>query len=170
MNLPTTRIQYLERAICSNSESSIGVDKRVISICNPYNCSFIPLVPYSNISFVARTSTGTKESKFKLSPWRNQSFIVSNQLAIPQRNSISAVKWKEHNSTGMYKMNMEVSMQFVDIPLIIVIVPSIFLLLVATMKKRTCKSRVYFVVVDHLIAATSAVLAFLVPKCLDVAY
>ena len=61
-------------------------------------------------------------------------------------------------------------MQFVDIPLIIVIVPSIFLLLVATMKKRTCTSRGYFVVVDHLIAATSAVLAFLVRKFLDVAY
>ena len=61
-------------------------------------------------------------------------------------------------------------MQFVDIPLIIAIVPFIFLLLVTTMKKRTCTSRVYFVVVDHQIAATSAVLAFMVRKCLDVAY
>ena len=67
-------------------------------------------------------------------------------------------------------MNMEVSTQLVDIPLIIVIVPSVFLLLVPTMKKRTCTSRVYLVVVDHLIAATSAVLAFLLRKCSDVAY
>ena len=61
-------------------------------------------------------------------------------------------------------------MQFVDIPLIIVIVPSIFLLLVTTMKNRTCTSRVYLAVADHLIAATSAILAFLLRKCSDVAY
>ena len=60
----------------------------------------------------------------------------------------------------MYKMNMEVSMQFVDIPLIIAIVPSIFLLLVTTMKKRTCTSRVYLVVADHLIDQLQQLLLF----------